>query len=355
MANYQESIIVQKGDKNSARKMLVLFLVISIACDLSAQGLHFSQFFSAPLITNPANTGVAGDNLRFSNIYRNQWSKIGIPFQTISTSLDKRLILFGLPFGIGSTIIHDQSAAFNLTANELLVSLSYSLIINNQQFSFGLQPGFVYKSYNLQGLTFGTQFDQTNQIFSSSIPSQENGLTDHLYNFDLNVGLMWQTKLQNIIPSAGISVSHINMPLEKFSTSTTGSRMPMKITINSQVIFPVSANIYAVPCALYSSTPGATEFLLGGTGNYNLAKNTILIKELYAIAMLRSNPVRNVDAIILGGGISFTAFNLGLTYDLNISPLHTATNFNGAFEISLVYSGRKNVQKGAYLPCFIVK
>jgi len=355
MGNWLVNIIGCMGNKCSGRKILMLCLILTLSCDLMAQDLHFSQFFAAPLLTNPANTGMAGDNLRFSNIYRNQWSKIGVPFQTISTSLDKKFILFGQPIGIGGTVIHDQSASYNLSANEFLVSFSYSRIFNNQQISFGLQSGLVYKSYDLQGLTFGSQFDQSNQIFNSSLPTQENGLVDHLNYLDLNVGFMWQTKLQNIIPTAGISVSHINMPLEKFSTSTTGSRLPMRITFNSQVIVPVTGTIYAVPTLLYSYMPGATEFLLGGTGNYSLPKSNILIKELYALAMVRSNPVRNVDALILGGGISFATFNLGLTYDLNISPLHTVTNFNGAFEISLVYSGKKNIQKGAYLPCFIVK
>lgn len=355
MTGWQVNIIDQKSDKCFGRIMLAFCLVLAMAGDLAAQDIHFSQFFYAPLITNPANTGMAGDNLRFSNIYRNQWSKIGIPFQTISTSLDKKFYLFGQAVGIGGTIIHDQSASFNLSANELLVSFSYSRIFNNQQISFGVQSGFVYKSYNLHGLTFGTQFDQSNQIFNSSLPALENNLDDHLNNFDLNAGIMWQTKFQNIIPSAGVAVSHINMPFEKFSTSTAGSRLPMRLTINSQIIVPVTGSIYAVPGVLYSYTPGATEFLLGGTGNYPFSRSNAQIKELYALAMIRSNPVRNVDALIVGGGISFATFNFGLTYDLNISPLHTVTNFNGAFEISLVYSGKKKVQKGAYLPCFIVK
>jgi type IX secretion system PorP/SprF family membrane protein len=355
MTDRRINIIDRKSVKCSGRMILAVLLFLAMRAELRAQDLHFSQFFSAPLITNPANTGMAGDNLRFSNIYRNQWSKIGIPFQTVSSSIDKKFILFGQPIGIGGTIIHDQSASYNLSANELLVSFSYSKIYNNQQISIGLQSGFVYKSYNLEGLTFGSQFDQSNQIFNSTLPSQENSLADHLNNFDLNLGIMWQTKLQNMIPMAGIAISHINMPLEKFSTSTIGTRMPMRMTVNSQVIVPVSGSIYAVPCFLYSYTPGATEFLLGGTGNYTLAKSNAQIKELYGLAMIRTNPVRNVDALIVGGGFGFATFTLGLTYDLNISPLHTVTNFNGAFEISLVYSGKKSVSKGAYLPCFIVK
>ena len=37
-----------------------------------------------------------------------------------------------------------------------------------------------------------------------------------------------------------------------------------------------------------------------------------------------------------------------------INPLSKITNFTGAFEISLVYTGGKHTQKNANLPCYII-
>ena len=37
------------------------FAMIFIADDARAQDLHFSQYFNAPLLTNPANTGFEPD------------------------------------------------------------------------------------------------------------------------------------------------------------------------------------------------------------------------------------------------------------------------------------------------------
>jgi hypothetical protein len=70
--------------------------------------------------------------------------------------------------------------------------------------------------------------------------------------------------------------------------------------------------------------------------------------------MFRSNPPRNVDAFILGGGLEFIKFNLGVTYDFNISPLSTITNFNGAFEISLVFTGGRRTRNNVSQPCYII-
>jgi type IX secretion system PorP/SprF family membrane protein len=321
---------------------------------LNAQDIHFSQFYNAPILTNPANTGMSGENIRVANNYRNQWARIGVPFETFCTSVDKKLVILNHSFGLGGLVIHDQSSSYNLSGNEFMLSFSYSWFFNNQKLTIGLQPGIVYKSYNRKDLTFGTQFDQISELFDSNLPTLESGLDDHLHYFDLNFGIFWSTLMQNYLPSAGISVSHLNMPIQKFSTSSSGTRLPLRISINSEVIVPFSSNINLTPGMLYSYTPGSAEFLLGSTVNYSPAKSVVQMNELYAVAMIRVNPVRNIDALILGGGLKFMNFDLGLTYDLNISPLRKATNFNGAFEISLMYISGRQTRKSTYQPCYII-
>ncbi|MCX6335294.1 MAG: PorP/SprF family type IX secretion system membrane protein [Bacteroidia bacterium] len=333
---------------------LVFILIFIQRMDLEAQDIHFSLYYAAPLITNPANTGMSGNGLRIANIYRNQWSKIGIPYETFSTSVDKKLTIAGQSFGLGGFILHDQSSSFNLSANEFMISVSYSRIIRNQQITIGLQPGFVLKSFNLEGMTFSSQFNQASEFFDISLPSLENGMSDRLRYFDLNAGLFWRTMIRNIMPGGGISVSHLNMPLQKFSTSSDGTRLPMRLNANAEVIVPVNARIDLVPCLIYSYTSGTNEFLIGSSGNYSLARSNTPVSKIYALAMIRLNPMRDIDALILGGGAGFLNFNLGLGYDLNISPLSKVTNFNGAFEVSLIYTGRGHDRDNKNQPCYII-
>jgi type IX secretion system PorP/SprF family membrane protein len=340
--------------KRSCLIIPAVILLLIRGMHLQAQDIHFSQFYAAPLLANPANTGMSGEDIRIANIYRNQWSNIGVPYETFSTSIDTKLTISGHSFGLGGFILHDQSSSLNLSANQFMVSASYSGIIRNQQFTIGLQPGFVFKTINPAGITFSSQFSQSSQVFDETLPSLENGMGDRLKYFDLNAGIFWRTMIRNIMPSAGISVSHLNMPLQKFLTSSTGSRLPMKLNFNSEVMIPVNVRIDLKPCLVYSYTPGANEFLFGSTGDFSMSGSNIPVKKLYAVTMFRLNPWRNIDAFILGGGAEFLQFNLGLIYDLNISPLHKATNFNGAFEISLIYTGKTHSRDKTSQPCYII-
>ncbi len=334
--------------------ILAFGLVFFQQLKLQSQDIHFSQFYAAPLITNPASTGMSGEGLRVANIYRNQWAKIGIPYVTFSTSVDKKLNIAGQSIGIGGFVLHDQSSSFNLSANIFMISVSYSGIIRNQQITVGLQPGYVLKSFNLEGITFGSQFNYASEFFDATLPAFEDGLSDRLNYFDLNAGIFWRTMIRNIMPVAGISVSHLNMPLQKFSTASTGTRLSMRLNANGGVMIPVSERIALNPCLIYSYTPGTNEFVLGSTGDYSLARSNTRVQKIYAAAMFRVNPMRDIDAIIVGGGAEFFNFNLGLIYDLNISPLSKVTNFNGAFEVSLVYSGRGNTRNNISRPCYIL-
>jgi|WetSurMetagenome_2_1015567.scaffolds.fasta_scaffold00337_5 type IX secretion system PorP/SprF family membrane protein len=352
------SCFIYNSNRSELRYCHLLFLTVILmifhVVNLHAQDIHFSQFYAAPLLTNPANTGMSGENFRIATIYRNQWATVGAPFETISTSIDKKLIISNQSFGIGAFVFHDRSSSFNLSANEFMLSFSYSKIINNQQITIGFQPGYVSRSFNLNGLTFDSQFDLSTLIFNASLPSLESGLGQELHYFDLNVGIFWRTLINQLMPSAGISVSHVNMPVEKFSTSSSGIRLPMKLNFAGNVIVPVNNRLDLIPSLLYSYTPGAQEFLLGSIGEYSINNFTVPVKKLYAVTMFRLNPLRDIDALILGCGAEFMKFNMGITYDFNISPLSTITNCAGAFEISLVYTGGKHSQKNANQPCYII-
>ena len=333
--------------------IFALLLFVYPGWNIQAQDIHFSQFYATPVITNPASTGMSGENLRIANNYRNQWAKIGVPYRTFYSSIDKKVRISGNSFGIGGAIVHDQSSVYNLTADEFLVSFSYSRFINNHQVTVGVQPGFAFKSFSPGDLTFGSQFDQLSQIFNPGIPSSEQGLTGNLHYFDLNVGIFWRTLYHNLMPSAGFSISHVLKPEVTFSTTGKQSHMPMKVTFNGQVRIPINDKFDVMPCVLYSSTPGASELLLGGVEGYAINEFIIPVKKVYAVNLLRVNPFSNFDALILGGGAKFPNFDLGITYDISVSPLSKASYFTGAFEISLVFTGSGRPGTKVNEPCYI--
>jgi hypothetical protein len=90
-----------------------LLFMIALGCqtNIFAQDLHFSQYFNAPLIVNPANTGFIPDgDYRVGINYRNQWANIGNPYKTFSAYGDGQL--FGERFengwiGVGGALLRD--------------------------------------------------------------------------------------------------------------------------------------------------------------------------------------------------------------------------------------------------------
>jgi type IX secretion system PorP/SprF family membrane protein len=338
-----------------SRAMILTFLLYGFLGNIiKAQDIHFSQFHTSPIITNPANTGMSDENTRVAINYRNQWAKIGTPFETFGASIDKKIIVLNQCFGIGGVVLHDKSSAYDLSANEVMLSFSFSKVINNQQITIGLQPGIVSKAFNSGDLTFGAQFDDLNQYFDNTLPNLESGLNEKVSYFDMNVGISWRTMYKNLTPAAGLSINHVNMPEVRFTTATTGKHLPWKIAFNAGIKVPFTPGTNLTPMVLYNYTPGANEFIIGSSGDYDLKVPASPVKILSALAMLRVNPVRNFDALILGCGVGFLKFDLGVSYDFNISPLRSATNFNGAFEISVIYKNGRHGQEIANEPCYII-
>jgi type IX secretion system PorP/SprF family membrane protein len=333
--------------------IIVLVSLFFLRNSMFAQDIHFSQLLSTPVLTNPANTGITNDQLRFATDYRNQWTSIGYPYNTFYTSLDKQITVRNQLFGIGIAFIHDRASVNSLSAEKTLLSLSYARFYKNHEFIIGIQPALVYKYFSNNGLTFGSQFDPAVERYNQNLPNYENHLNDYMNYFDLNIGILWRANIKSFLPVAGFSMSHIGRPLESFMDDSSGFRLPLKYTFHGQVTIPVNNKYDITPCYLFSYTPGAREFIAGGIGGYSPGNFFIPVKKIYVINLYRINPARNIDAIIIGGGFKFAQIDCGISYDFNVSSLSKVTNFRGAFEVSLIYTGGTGKKNAAVEPCLI--
>ena len=95
----------------------------------SAQDIHFSQFYMAPLNLNPALTGLMNCNQRLSANYRNQWASVlrDKAFQTYNVAYDSRIPVGRNDYiGVGGSIWGDKAGSLNFRTNQLTGSFSYS-------------------------------------------------------------------------------------------------------------------------------------------------------------------------------------------------------------------------------------
>ncbi|MGD2035669.1 MAG: PorP/SprF family type IX secretion system membrane protein [Bacteroidales bacterium] len=334
--------------------------IIAIVCLILSQlngftqDMHFSQLHPVPVCINAGNTGIFDGDLRICSAYRNQWSKIDFPYHTYFLSADGSTRLFGRQFGIGGYFLHDQSSSVYLTADKFFLSLSHTSFFKNNQIVVGIQPGLVLKQFDSDRITFGAQFDPDAEVFDPDLYSNEGFLENRMRYFDLNAGVLWRLRLQNLFLTTGFSATHINRPVESFFDDNDSTRLPVKYSVHGNLNIPVLKKFELVPIVLYSFTTGAEEFVGGVTAAYFPANADLVIQKIYVISSFRIDPVKTIDAMVIGGGARIANIELAITYDINISSLRKASNYQGAFELSLIYT--LNTSKSGKLtePCILL-
>ena len=197
----------------------------------------------------------------------------------------------------------------------------------HHQLTLGIQPGVVFRSFDQRDMTFGSQFSTVDRRFNTDLPSNEYLLADRLSYFDCNAGLLWRAFIKKYQLAAGFAVYHLNRPVESFLQNSDDERLPVRYNVHGSMLIPLTERIDLIPMALYSMTSGAREFVGGSLMGYTVSEAAGSLRNIYALASVRINPVRNFDALMVGGGIRVLKFDLFVSYDINISTLRKATNF----------------------------
>src|SRR3569623_68854 len=100
--------------------ILVILMLTAMQVRLSAQDLHFSQYYNAPLLVNPANTGFNPDyDYRVGGNYRNQWASVGNPYKTMSVWGDTKLFANRFEdgwMGVGVSLLKDVAGSGSLSS-----------------------------------------------------------------------------------------------------------------------------------------------------------------------------------------------------------------------------------------------
>jgi type IX secretion system PorP/SprF family membrane protein len=330
-------------------KFFVTIFFIMLAGNLIAQDPHFSQFFSSPMTLSPAFTGKFDGQVRAAVNYRNQWPTINRAYETGTASVDFPILANKIPYtdtwGLGFMGYTDKSAAGAVAFNYFSVSTAYHKGLDEdgyKQLGAGFQVTYANMLINTSKLTFGDQLT----ALGFTKPTEEifNNSTLKGNYVDVNAGILYTastTDKNNFY--AGVSLYHINRPKQEF-TGINYNLYP-RATLHAGGYFPVGELTTLHLSGLYSSQAGAHETLLGGAmqfvaGDPNADNPT----SFYAGGWLRFG-----DAIIPYVGLEFSDLRVGVTYDINISSLKTASESRGGIEISLIYIKQPAESKG--LPC----
>ena len=334
------------------QRLTISALLLFLCCShvVIAQDSRFSQFYAAPLYTNPAFTGATIEH-RFSMNYRHQWPNIPGAFDTYHASYDYNASEINAGFGL--ILNREDAGSFGLTTNQIAVSYAYRFRLNRNTFlSPGVKFGYVSKGVDFSKLVFNDQLES-----NSATTLDVDAFADRNINY-VNIdfgGLLFSENYW-----VGFSASHLNRPNQSLLQGNSVAQVPIKYNFQAGYKFSFSGttvkkrNAKDITAAiLYEAQEQFDQLDLGVYYNHE----PFLFGFWYrGLPLIQSYGVpQGNDALIVLIGYSMPEPNLriGYSYDFTISRL--ASNTAGAHEISVVYEvaskKKKRIGRKFIVPC----
>jgi type IX secretion system PorP/SprF family membrane protein len=316
--------------------MRVVFLVfLCSACLLSTvngQDPQFSQYYSAPLILNPAMTG-STDCYRTGMNVRSQWTGLpGGAFNTLSFFMD--LNHSDIRSGFGVLVLRDEQGTPRLTTNEVSGLYSYLVPFSSQvNLRFGLQGTFVSRNIGYSKLVFEDQYSGLDITDPQTADAVTSGTRVQYADFSSGVLLFGEKKYW-----LGFASHHMNRPKQAFLLGD--SRLPVKFSIHGGYNFYFNKNPRNHEAEELRITP---TFLYKWQGRFDqldmgmyLLKIPVTFGIWYrGIFFKEDDKIRNNDAFIFQAGFQYKGFSFTYSYDYTTSKLYLR-NTHGSHEISII-------------------
>jgi len=315
-----------------------------------AQDIHFSQFYEAPLLRNPALAGIFTGDYRIQTLFRDQWNSFNNAYRTGSLSGEyKWAVGKGNDFlTTGLEILYDKAGTAALTTTELMPALNYHKSLSNDRpvyLAVGFMGGLVQKTIDLSKVTTNSQYNGT--AYDPALPNGETILTPNVHYLDGALGISFNsafgTDNKNTM-YVGASYYHLNRPKNSFYQNPTVELDPkvvfsagVKSIINDYTWFTIQAD--------HSQQGSAQETIGGVMVSYKLGDDPENSDYIFNLG----GYIRWGDAIIPVVKLESNRFTIGLSYDANISTLQTASEGRGGFELSLSFTGLLEHENPKYL------
>lgn len=316
------------------------------ANEASAQDFHFSQFYNSPLSMNPAMAGSFNGDMRGVLNYKDQWKSLGSTFKTFAASFDQRMMQKKWKkgyLGAGISLFNDKAGAGQMSTTQVNLSIASSRAITaSTSISVGLQGGAGQKSVNMNGLTWDSQYDQGQGKWIDQ-PSGEPTAANFNFgdfaggiNFHYGSSASTLSSKNSIKFDAGAAMFHINKPNQSYY----GNKDPLysKIITHARLIYGIANSPLSVlPGFMYAIQGPSQELLVGGLVRYTLSENSRYTGNVKESAVSLGGYMRAKDSFIAIAEIEVANYALGLSYDVNVSSLRTASGSKGGLELCLKY------------------
>ena len=328
--------------KNFYKPLLFLCLCF-LSFSSIGQDIHFSQFYTAPLLQNPANAGFFNCDYRLVSNYKMQWRSVTVPYKTFHVSGDIKKISKGKKndfFGIGMDASVDRAGDSRFTTTQLGVvgSLHHCLdAFGTSYIGGGLMIGLNNGSIDYTNLLFSDQYTSVPSVYKQT--AEDISLNQYNF-FDISIGGAYNfietVKKKTVRNSFNIggAIYHINRPTKSF-LSDPASKVYRRYVIHTGANLHASQRFEFYPRLQFSIQGSCHEYLIGSFLRVNLDKMNNTNYGIYFGPWYRiGDALIFVTRFDIGENLSF-----GLNYDINMSKLTEASNSKGGPELSILYIG----------------
>ncbi len=311
------------------RAITIVMLISAAVGTTRAQDAHFSQYDAAPVLLNPALTGMyEGADFRMNCNLRSQWGRLNSNFLTTAFSYDAAI---NGQYGAGFYLSNYDMAGLMKTL-EAGLSGAYNVSGKNAKhtLSVGLKAGIIYKKVNDADLLYDLQYNEG--YFDSELPSGETVVKQTRLMPELALGIAYRSihadRLLN--PFGSFAVHHITTPDETIFRVAKHD-LPIRWTLQGGVSVKVTDELRLSPMGLFQLQNKDREITAGMMGDFALGGS--------AYSVVFGGSYRYSDAIIGHAGLKHRNNVYRVSYDVTTSKLGEYSNKMGAFEFSIVYYG----------------
>ncbi len=332
------------------RLYALAFCVCSIlAVQTKGQDQQYTQFYSNPMLLNPAFAGTSVQT-RVAMNYRNQWPALPQSFVSYSVGVDHFVPTFNS--GMGITVNHDKAGVGGLTYTSASFHYAYEIRVTRKiSIRPGISFGFGSNYLDVNKLTFMDQLARDDDGATTLDPDRTRFEQEPVNYPDFAGGLVFYSEKIWL----GAALHHMNEPIQ----SLTGgeSRLPKRFTMHGGVRVKLSETgafskrQYIVPAFNYQAQGLFDQLDLGFYYEYA----PLMVGVWYRGLPIKSNDYdyANHDAIAFLVGYEYNNMTFGYSYDLTVSEL--TPNSAGSHEISLVmeFATKRNKKKSKrrIMPC----
>jgi type IX secretion system PorP/SprF family membrane protein len=299
---------------------------------LFAQDIHFSQFYEAPLLRNPAMAGFFKGDLRIQTVYRDQWNSVTEGYRTGSFSGEYKFPVNRQDdyMTLGLQLFYDKAGTAGFKNTQVLPAINYQKSLStdkNMYLSLGFMGGWVQHSIDLSKITTNSQYD--------GMGIGENILDPSYSYLDGSVGMSFNSSVKNDPEDNyyfGIAYHHFNRPKNNFYRNKNIELNP-KLVFSGGISFGVNEYSNITLHADHSTQGTFNETVFGAL--YGFTFGEFPDNPDYGIqlgAFMRWN-----DALIPVVKLDYQPFSVAFSYDANISKLKPSSHGRGGFEISICW------------------